>query len=81
MDMNITIDTSINNYTTITQDMYTEVNDTRERLSRWTLDTSEAGVRAALIELGWTPPPGSDWVDWEDAGIKAMVAKLQEARK
>lgn len=80
MDMNITIDTSVNDGVII-QDVHSIVDGERERLSRWMLDTSEAGIRAALIELGWTPPAGADWVDWESIGIKAMVAKLQEARK
>lgn len=57
--MDITIKTSVNN-DTITQDIFDYA---RERLSRRVLDTSEAGVRAALIKLGWTPPCGADELD------------------
>ena len=27
------------------------------KMSRWIINTREAGVRKALIEMGWTPPP------------------------
>lgn len=27
---------------------------------RWSVDTREAQIRAALISLGWTPPPTED---------------------
>jgi len=26
-------------------------------LTRWVMETHEAGIREALIQLGWTPPP------------------------
>jgi len=32
------------------------IDDQKNVISRWVLDTREQGIREALIKLGWTPP-------------------------
>lgn len=41
----------------IYQDVDFITNESRQAISRGVIDTQEAEVRKALIELGWTPPP------------------------
>ena len=32
------------------------IGQSEREISRWVMDTSEKGIREALIALGWTPP-------------------------
>ncbi len=41
---------------TITQELYSVFNGTREQITRKVIATQEQQVRDALIALGWTPP-------------------------
>ena len=27
------------------------------RMTKWVMDSRDAGIRKALIDMGWTPPP------------------------
>ena len=63
-------------YDLITQDLYSEHDGVKELVLSTVINTRETQIRAALVKLGWTPPADSDWVDWESAGIKSMIAKL-----
>lgn len=56
MSFNVVVDTTITG-DTIAQDVYVSVDGVKEWLSRRVVDTSEAQLRAALVQLGWTPPP------------------------
>ncbi len=55
--MNITINTEVVG-STIVQDTFIDHGDgLKDRLQRQVADTQDAQVRAALVKLGWTPPP------------------------
>lgn len=42
----------------IVQELFDYENDRRRMMDRTVLDTRDEQIRKALIELGWTPPPG-----------------------
>lgn len=41
----------------IAQDIFLEKDDLTQRIAAFLVDTREAQIREALIQLGWTPPP------------------------
>jgi hypothetical protein len=41
----------------ITQTLELEREGIMEHLSRWVVRAQDEGIRQALIQLGWTPPP------------------------
>jgi hypothetical protein len=52
----------------IVQELYSVQDDVRSSLHRWVCRTQEAGIRAALVQLGWTPP-----IDCECGGKVAVT--------
>jgi len=56
MDIHYEVHTHSSAEGKIVQDITLVHAGVRELISRRVVDTSEAQVRAALIQLGWTPP-------------------------
>lgn len=57
----MTLDVRTNAYPrgVIVSDLIEDVGTMAQRVRRTVIDTQERQIRDALIQLGWTPPPGS----------------------
>ncbi len=81
MKINVKVDTYVNG-NLIVQDTY--VNNERIEASRRVCDTSEKGIRDALVKMGWMPPEAlsvvtSDLRNIEESTFDAMTAALARA--
>lgn len=61
--MNYLIKTTADPAGQIVQETFLEsLGDLRQTISRNVMDLQDAGIRAALIKLGWTPPADDEEV-------------------
>jgi hypothetical protein len=61
MKIDVKVDTFVNG-NLIVQDVSSVVGDKISQVSRQVCDTSEKGIRDALVKMGWMPPDVADEV-------------------
>jgi hypothetical protein len=56
MEQKFRLDTRVFSDGKIQQDLFHEMNNARELMTSWIVNTRDQQIREALISLGWTPP-------------------------
>ena len=60
MSIEMTVETIICRDDRIVQRVCGEINDRKQTLMQFVIDTREKQIREALVKLGWTPPEPRD---------------------